>query len=96
MPEFTPDDIDIDPSEFVGACNQKEIKELITALVEHGHIDSKAVLYKDFDYDGGYGRTYVNDLNYIDNLESLKSKRHLLTTTEEDYINNLSKRFQHI
>jgi hypothetical protein len=38
MPEFYVDDLDIDPSEFVSACSEREIKELIEALAEDGHI----------------------------------------------------------
>ena len=37
MPDFTPDDIDIDPSEFVDACSSKERQELIDYLV-HQHL----------------------------------------------------------
>ncbi len=38
MPEFYVDDLDIDPSEFVSACSEREIKELIEALAEDGYI----------------------------------------------------------
>lgn len=38
MPTFYAEDIDIDPDEFVSSCNSREIKELIDALVEDGHI----------------------------------------------------------
>jgi hypothetical protein len=38
MPSFTPDDFDIDPGEFVDACNTRERDELINALVEDGYI----------------------------------------------------------
>jgi len=38
MPEFYVEDLDIDPSEFVGACSKREIEELIDALTEDGYI----------------------------------------------------------
>jgi len=40
MPDFYVDDVSIDPSEFVGACSKKELKELIQILVDDGHIDA--------------------------------------------------------
>ena len=38
MPDFTPDDIDVNPSEFVDACSSRERQELIDYLVECGFI----------------------------------------------------------
>lgn len=40
MPDFYVDDVNIDPSEFVGACSKKELKELIQILVDYGHIEA--------------------------------------------------------
>jgi hypothetical protein len=37
MPEFVAE-IDIDPDEFVSECSSSEIKQLIKALIEDGHI----------------------------------------------------------
>ena len=37
MPEFAAE-IDIDPDEYVSECSSSEIKQLIKALIEDGHI----------------------------------------------------------
>jgi hypothetical protein len=95
MPDFTPEDITIDPSEYVSACDSQDIKELVEALVEDGYI-KRSALIDPINVDGGYGRLYAKDLDFVESLESLKSKRHLLTTTEEEFINSLAKRFLHI
>lgn len=93
MPDFTPDDIDISPSEFVGACNSREINELIDVLVEDGHIEPNQL-----NKNGGNGvkRPNVNDERFWESLNHLAKCRDLLTITEEEFINNLAERFKHL
>lgn len=93
MPDFTPDDIDIDPSEFVSACNSREINELIEALVEDGHIQPDQLTKNS---SNGVKRPNLNDEIFWESLNHLTKCRDLLTTTEEEFINNLSKRFKHL
>jgi hypothetical protein len=38
MPSFYVDDVDIDVDDFLSACSDSEIRELVDALVEDGHI----------------------------------------------------------
>ena len=47
MPTFYTEEIDIDPDNFVIACNSYEIKELIQALIDEGHINDPYVKRKD-------------------------------------------------
>ena len=93
MPDFTPEDISIEPSEYVSACDSQDINELIKALIEDGYIKRTAVIDP---IDNGYGKLYAKDLDFVENLETLKGKRHLLTLSEEEFINNLSTRLKHI
>lgn len=92
MPEFTTE-IDIDPSEFVDSCTQREIKELIEALIECGHIEPDQL-----SVNGSYGvrRPNINDERFWDSLEHLKKCRDLLSVSEEEFINNLANRFKHL
>lgn len=93
MPDFTPDDIDIEPSEFVDACNSKEINQLIEVLIEDGHIQPDQLTKNGFN---GVRRPNINDEIFWESLDHLKKCRDLLSITEEEFINNLAKRFQHL
>ena len=88
MATFTPEDIDIEPSDFVGACDSGEIKELIEILIEDGHIEPKQSKFN--------SKSNVNDETFWESLDHLKKCRDLLSLTEEEFINNLAKRFQHL
>jgi hypothetical protein len=89
MPDFTPDDIDIEPGEFVYACNKKEIKELIEALVEDGHLPSHVV-----DSEGNVKtpKRGVMELDFIEKLEKLKDKYYSLSLEEEQTIQEIFKK----
>ena len=46
MPDFTPEDIDIEPYEFVSACSTREIKELIELGVQVGLVIGGGNLFR--------------------------------------------------
>lgn len=94
MPDFTPDDIDIDPSEFVDACSFRERQELIDYLVQCSYIgeDQKDIKLPNY----GVRRPNVNDESFWESLDYLKKCRDLLSITEEEFINNLADRFKHL
>jgi hypothetical protein len=50
MPYFetNPDEIEVDVDDFLSACSSSEIKELVQALKEEGHLD-EGELDNDFD-----------------------------------------------
>ena len=50
MPYFetNPDEIEVDVDDFISACSSNEIKELIQALKDDGHLD-EGELDNDFD-----------------------------------------------
>lgn len=91
MPEFTPDDINISPDEFVNSCNKSEISELIDELVTHGFLDQSAISSEQ-------NNETINhkDCEFVDALNHLRNKRHLLTTVEENLIIQLAERFKHL
>ena len=94
MPEFTAEaEIDVDPSEFVDACTPKELKRLVEILEEDGHIEPSQT---NKSIGNGVRRPNPNDITFWNSLDHLAKCRDLLTTTEEEFINNLAKRFQHI
>jgi CTP synthase (UTP-ammonia lyase) len=92
MPDFQVEDIDIDPSEFVYACNKREIKELIDTLIEENHIRQDAVINDETQIT----RANVPDCIFNDNLNVLSTNRLRLTIEEEDLINKLAERFRYL
>ena len=85
MPSFYVEDIDIDPSDFVDACDKGEIKELIEALIDDGHIDEPIVTEPD--------RDNLMDISFKEALSKLQYKRIYLTLEEEQFIINLANKY---
>lgn len=92
MPEFTAE-VDIDPSEFVDSCNQRELKRLVEILEEDGHIQSSD---ETTSKNNGVRRPNINDERFWDNLNRLAKCRDLLSIKEENFINNLGEKFKYI
>lgn len=85
MPTFYADDIDIDVDEFISSCSSSEIKELIDCLVEEGYINPSRLIQE-------RGMS-VGETFYVEAIEKLADKYHMLTREEEELIIKLSKRF---
>ncbi len=87
MPDFTPDDLDISPSDFVYACNKREIAELIDELIEEGHLPKERTRFSE-------SHSTPQGVIFNHSLDVLSQNRLQLTLEEEEYINNLAKRLQ--
>jgi len=87
MPSFYSEDIDIDPSDFVDACDRQEIQELIDVLIEDGYIKQTARPVSESREDN------LMDLTYKNAIEKLLDKRAYLTLEEEQFIINLANRY---
>ena len=87
MPTFYSDDIDIDPSDFVDACDRQEIQELIDVLIEDGYIKQTARPVSESREDN------LMDLTYKNAIEKLLDKRIYLTLEEEQFIINLANKY---
>lgn len=85
MPSFYVEYVDIDPSEFVDACNRHEIQELIEALVEDGHIDEPIAIEP--------SRDNIMDISFKEAISKLQNKRIYLTLEEEQFVINLANKF---
>ncbi len=92
MPEFTTE-IDIDPSEFVDSCNQRELKRLVEILEEDGHIEPSQTNKSN---GTGVRRPNINDQRFWESLDKLAKCRDLMTVEQEEYINNLAEKFKHL
>ena len=84
MPTFYSEDIDIDPDDFVSSCSSYEIKELIKALIEDGHINDPYVKRKD--------NISITEESFNECLDKLSANYLQLTLEEEEVIRNIAKR----
>ncbi len=92
MPEFTAE-VDVDPSEFVDSCSNRELKRLVEILEEDGHIEPSQ---SNKSKGNGVIRPNINDLALWGSIDKLAKCRDLLTIEEENFINNLANRFKHL
>jgi hypothetical protein len=84
MPEYTAE-IDISPDEFISDCSSSEIKEIIEALIEDGHIQPHQVIV-----DGQFTRNYLDE--EWDNIcEKIRKSRLVMTQSDEDTIRQIFK-----
>lgn len=88
MPSFYVDDVDIDVDEFLSACSSREIKEVIDALVEDGHLPKNVI-----NSEGGTPKRGVLEIEFIDKLELLKEKYYSLTLEDEQTIQEIFKKY---
>ena len=92
MPNFTvynvDVDVDIDIDEFVSECSKREIKELINALIEDGHL-SKHPLIPGYDY-----KLSKMVEEFMGKLHTLSSKYYSMTEDELEIINDLYNKYR--
>lgn len=86
MPEYTAE-IDIDPSEFVSDCSSSEIKELIEALHEDGHLED---YFKEHKIE--QPKENLMDLEWSEVIAKLSRNRLLMTAEEEETIKKIALR----
>ena len=84
MPDFSVDDIEIEPHEFVSSCNTRELRELVDALKDEGYV----ILEKN--------KKESNYDEFETSLEILKSSKMMLTLEEEEAIIKLADKFKYI
>jgi len=83
MPDFSTE-IDIDAWDYISACSNREVKELIEALIEQGHLDS-------FKVNNPQNNLFGDE--WWESLVKLRDSRHLLSNDEETLIRNIANRF---
>ena len=83
MPDFYIDDLDISPGDFVDACSDREITQLIEILIEDGYISKESLLNSEGTYD---------DTSYTEALVKLSDSRLRLTNEEEEIIKKIANR----
>jgi hypothetical protein len=79
-------DFDVDIDDFLSACNSREIKELIQALIDDGHLPESISEFNT-------SNIGISESEYEDALGKLHGKYHTLSKEEEEAIIKISKRF---
>ena len=92
MPNFTAYnvdvEVDIDVDEFLTSCSKREIKELITVLIEDGHL-SKHPLVPNPDAKLG-----VFEEEFLGKLHTISTKYYLMTEVELEMINYIHEKYR--
>jgi hypothetical protein len=86
MPTFYGEDIDIDVDDFLSACDSGEIKELIQALVDDGHISKSATQKHD-------NNMCAAEQIYEDKLNKLHGVWTRLSKEDEETIVKIADKF---
>lgn len=91
MPTFYVDDIDIEPYEYVNQCSYSDIKELITELVDAGHLPPsiKNMISKKDKEKPGF---HASEAIYEEAIDKLHGKYTNLTQEEEETILKIASR----
>jgi ribosomal protein S8 len=84
MPDFYVDDLDISPGEFVDACSEREISQLIEVLKDDGYLNDIIVVQDD--------AKSIHDEMFLEALFKLGKSRHRLTNEEEEIIKVIANR----
>lgn len=83
MPDFSIEDLDISPDEFINACSSREIDELIEILKEDGYISEEVLIETEGTHD---------HIMFIKALIKLSESRLRLTNEEEEIIKKIANR----
>lgn len=87
MPYFyTEAEVDVDVDEFISACNSREIKEIIEALTEDGHLTNVTpIIPKE--------KMSIMDEEWFNIVDKLATLRLRMTSEEESIIREIVKKY---
>lgn len=91
MPRFTEYDVSVDVDidvtvdDFLSECDSSDIKELIKALKEDGHLDADALVES--------GTASLLEGEFITKMSNLSSKYYSMSNEDIEKINELHKKY---
>jgi len=80
-------DIDIDVDEFLDGCRPREIKELVKALVEDGHVKSNVSEFMNT------SKMTANEILFCDKMAFLGLKYLQMTNEETEYLEKIYEKY---
>jgi hypothetical protein len=91
MPDFSVDDISIEPYEYVSACGSGDIQELIDELVDAGYLPKSVLKYnKKGKVDDGLGRLQSE---FSDKLNKLVNAYYSMSKEDEETLETIFKKY---
>ena len=81
-------EVDIDVDDFLSECSSREIKELINALIEDGHLKRHPLIP---DYEDKLGKT---EEEFLNKLHIISTKYYSMSQEELDTIDNLYNKYR--
>ncbi len=81
-------EIDIDVDEFLDGCRPSEIKELVKALVEDGHVKSNVSELMNT------SKMTANEIQFYDKMAFLGLKYLQMTNEETEYLEKLYEKYK--
>ena len=84
MPDFYVGELDVTPDEFVAACTDREINELVDILVDEGIIKNNHLT-------NNINNNILGEM-FNEALQKLAISRHRLTNEEEEIIKKIASR----
>jgi hypothetical protein len=84
MPDFTVDDLEITPDEFIDACSEYEINEIIERLRDDGYISPVDIEPSE--------KQGLLDYLFNDAIIKISQSKHRLTIEDENIIINIANR----
>lgn len=92
MPDFSVEDLEIEPYEYIRACSRSEIRDLIIELVDEEHLP-KSVLNQIKTDKSGKSKTSVLEDEFLEKMDKLSQKFHSLTKEDEETLENIFKKY---
>jgi hypothetical protein len=83
MPDFSVEDLEISPYEYVSACRGSEIRDLIIYLVDECHLP-KSVLNQIKTGKSGSPKTSVLEDEFLEKMNNLSQKFHSISIEDEN------------
>jgi hypothetical protein len=85
MPDFSTE-IDVEPWEYISACSNREVDELINTLIEDGHLDkfNGKVVSK--------GDASLMSVEWDEAITKIRNSKHLLSIDDENVIINIANK----
>ena len=80
-------DVDIEVNEFVSSCSPREIRELVQALIEDGHIKTSSVTPSP-------DRMTAREIEFGEMLSLLSQKYYQMDVTEINIIEELYNKYR--
>jgi len=92
MPNFTAYnvdvDLDIDVDDFLSECSKREIKEIIDALIEDGHLEKHPLI------PGQDEKIGIMEREFLNKLYTISTKYYSMSEMEIEMINYIYEKYR--